>query len=61
MPVQLGFDEETVRSLLSERGEMHIEEILDEVDLSISQLNSLLTRMEAAGFIHKTKHNYWSV
>ena len=52
---------DSIKGCWEENGEMHVEEILDVVDLSISQLNSLLTRMETAGLINKTKHNYWSV
>lgn len=59
--IQLDFNEDAILNALKQNGEMHVEEILDVVDLSISQLNSLLTRMETAGLINKTKHNYWSV
>ncbi len=59
--MQLDFNQEAILNALKGNGEMHVEELLDVVDLSISQLNSLLTRMQAVGLINKTKHNYWSV
>lgn len=59
--MQLDFNQEAILEALKSSGEMHVEELLDVVDLSISQLNSLLVRMETAGLINKTKHNFWSV
>lgn len=59
--IQLDFNEDAVIKSLTEKGEMHFEEILDIVDLSVPQLTALLVKMEALGLINKTKHNYWSV
>ncbi len=59
--IQLDFNEEMILNKLNQNGEMHFEEILDEVDLTVPQLNSLLIKMEAVGLINKTKTNYWSV
>lgn len=59
--LQLDFNQEAILKALERNGEMHVEELLDIVDIGISQLNSLLVRMAAAQLIHKTKQNYWSV
>ncbi len=59
--IQLDFNEELIINKLTLNGEMHFEEILEEVDLTVPQLNSLLIKMEAVGLINKTRTNYWSV
>ncbi len=59
--IQLDVNEDSVLNALAKNGEMHFEEILDVVDLSVPQLNSLLTKMTAVGLITKTKYNYWSI
>ncbi len=59
--LQLDVNESVVLDELNKNGEMHFEELLQIVDLSVPQLNSLLIKMESVGLIVKTKHNYWSV
>ncbi len=59
--IQLDFNESMIIEALTKNGEMHFEELVDIVDLNISQLNSLLVKMELVGLINKTKFNYWSV
>lgn len=59
--IQLDINEEIIVSCITQNGEMHFEELLDEVDLTVPQLNSLLMKMETIGLINKTKTNYWSV
>lgn len=59
--LQLDFNQEAILKALERNGEMHVEELLDIVDIGISQLNSLLVRMAAVKLVHKTKQNYWSV
>lgn len=59
--MQLDVNEDNIVQALTRNGEMHFEEILDVVDLSVSQLNALLIKMTATGLITKTKHNYWSI
>jgi len=59
--IQLDFNEVAIMDALKSAGEMHVEEILEVVDLTVPQLNSLLTRMEASGLINKTKQNHWSL
>ena len=54
-------NEDNIIKALTENGEMHFEEILGVVDLSVPQLNSLLIKMTAVKLITKTKHNYWSI
>lgn len=59
--IQLDVNESAILDELTKTGEMHFEELLQIVDLSVPQLNSLLIKMESVGLITKTKHNYWSV
>ena len=59
--LQLDVNESAILDELTRKGEMHFEELLDVVDLTVPQLNSLLIKMESVGLITKTKHNYWSV
>ncbi len=59
--IQLDINENAILEKIQENGEMHFEEILQVVDLSVPQLNSLLIKMESVGLITKTKYNYWSV
>ena len=59
--IQLDVNESAVLDELNRNGEMHFEELLQIVDLTVPQLNSLLIKMESVGLITKTKHNYWSV
>ncbi len=59
--LQLDINENAVLEELQKRGEMHFEEIMGCVDLTVPQLNALLIKMESVGLITKTKHNYWSV
>ena len=59
--IQLDVNEDNIINALSRNGEMHFEEILGVVDISVPQLNALLTKMTAIGLITKTKHNYWSI
>lgn len=59
--VQLDFNEELILKSLEKNGEMHFDELLEEVDVSVSQLSTLLIKLEAVGLINKTKFNYWSV
>lgn len=59
--LQLDINEEVIVSCITQNGEMHFEELLDQVDLTVPQLNSLLMKMETVGLINKTKTNYWSV
>ncbi len=59
--IQLDINEEIIVNCITQGGEMHFEELLNEVDLTVPQLNSLLTKMEMVGLINKTKSNYWSV
>lgn len=59
--MQLDVNEDIIIRALETNGEIHFEELINMVDLSVPQLNSLLVRMEAAGMINKTKFNYWSV
>ena len=57
----LNEDEEKIVKALEKNGEMHFEELLDVVTLSVPQLNATLIKMTASGIIVKTKHNYWSI
>lgn len=59
--IQLDVNEDRIVNELTQRGEMHFEEILEIVDLTVPQLNSLLIRLEATGLVNKTKFNHWSV
>lgn len=59
--IQLDVNESAILDELNKNGEMHFEELLQIVDLTVPQLNSLLIKMESVGLITKTKHNYWSV
>lgn len=59
--MQLDINEEIIINCIAKGGEMHFEELLNEVDLTVPQLNSLLIKMETVGLINKTKSNYWSV
>ena len=59
--LQLDVNEDNIIKALTKNGEMHFEEILGVVDLSVPQLNSLLIKMTAVKLITKTKHNYWSI
>lgn len=59
--LQLDFNEDAVLKILTQNGEMHFEEILDNIDLSVPQLSSLMVKMETVGLVNKTKPNYWSV
>ncbi len=59
--IQLDVNEDSIINALNRNGEMHFEEILGVVDLTVPQLNALLIKMTAVGLITKTKHNYWSV
>ncbi len=59
--LQLDFNEDVIISLLTNNGEMHFDELIQHVDLSVSQLNALLLKMMALGLIIKTKNNYWSI
>ncbi len=59
--LQLDVNENAILEELTSKGELHFEELLQVVDLTVPQLNSLLIKMESVGLITKTKHNYWSV
>lgn len=59
--LQLDINEDNIVNALTKNGEMHFEELLEVVDLGVSQLNSLLIKMTAIGLITKTKNNYWSI
>lgn len=59
--LQLDINEDIIVNLLAEKGELHFEEIMQYVDLSVPQLNTLLIKMTAIGIITKTKNNYWSI
>lgn len=59
--IQLDINEERIITELTKNGEMHFEELIGIVDLTVPQLNSMLIKMEAVGLINKTKFNYWSV
>lgn len=59
--MKLDFMEERIVDYLTKNGERHFEEILMEVDLSVSELNSLLIKLSARGIINKCSNNYWSV
>ena len=59
--MQLDVNEDNILRALEKNGEMHFEELINVVDISVPQLNSLLIRMSAVGLINKTKFNYWSV
>lgn len=59
--IQLDVNEDRVLNELTKNGEMHFEELMQIVDLTVPQLNSLLVKMEAVGLINKTKFNNWSV
>ena len=59
--MQLDVNEERIVNALTTNGEMHFEEILNVVDLTVPQLSSLLMKMTALGIITKPKNNYWSI
>lgn len=59
--IQLDVNEDRIINELTKNGEMHFEELLQIVDLTVPQLNSLLIKLEAVGLINKTKFNNWSV
>lgn len=59
--MQLDENGEKIVKALEKNGEMHFEELLEVVDLTVPQLNATLIKMTAAGIIVKTKHNYWSI
>lgn len=59
--MQLDVNEERIVNALTINGEMHFEEILNVVDISVPQLSSLLMKMTALGIITKPKNNYWSI
>jgi DNA processing protein len=59
--IQLDVNEDRLMNELTKNGEMHFEELMQIVDLTVPQLNSMLTKLEAVGLINKTKFNYWSV
>lgn len=58
--IQLDFNESKIVEFL-ETGERHFDEILEKVDLSASELSSLLTRMEISGIIKDVGGNYYSL
>lgn len=58
--MKLDITEELIVQLLDKEGEMHFEEILENVDLTVPKLNSLLIKMQARGIISKGDNNYWS-
>jgi DNA processing protein len=59
--IQLDVNEDRILTELNKNGEMHFEEFINIVDLTVPQLNSMLIKMEAMGLINKTKFNNWSV
>ena len=58
--IQLDFNESKIVEFL-ETGERHFDEILEQVDLSSSELSSLLTRMEISGIIKNVGSNFYSL
>lgn len=58
--IQLDFNESKIVEFL-ETGERHFDEILEQVDLSSSQLSSLLTRLEISGVIKNVGGNFYSL
>lgn len=59
--MKLDVMEARIIEMLERNGEQHFEEILTDVDLTVSQLNSLLIKLSARGIINKCNNNYWSV
>lgn len=59
--MKLDVMEERIIEFLDRNGEQHFEEILNEVDLTVPQLNSLLIKLSTRGIINKSSNNYWSV
>ncbi|HKL73696.1 MAG TPA: DNA-processing protein DprA [Clostridia bacterium] len=59
--IQLDVNEDRIINELTKNGEMHFEELMQIVDLTVPQLNSMLTKLDAVGLINKTKFNNWSV
>lgn len=56
--LQLDFNEQKILDLLS-NGELHYDNILYSTDLSVNELNSLLTIMEIKGLINKNGSKYF--
>lgn len=58
--IQLDYIEQIVLTAL-ESGELHFEELLTITNIKVSELNSLLTRMEILGIIRKCAQNIYTI